>query len=120
MPAVRRSWNASSGWACRFWYVDARLAELSCGWGACDVELMTAAQLSRPAPRHLEWDLTDEVTGRTARRGERRCLDILPALKGRGFQLRDPEGSVLRFTVHRPGHRRASPRSPGVSRRDVA
>src|SRR5450756_2746621 len=30
-------------------------------------------------------------------------LDILPALKGRGFQLRDPEGSVLRFTVHRPG-----------------
>jgi len=27
---------------------------------------------------------------------------------------------VLRFTVHRPGHRRASLRSPGVSRRDVA
>src|SRR5450756_546742 len=47
-------------------------------------------------------------------------VDILPALKGRGFQLRDPEGSVLRFTVHRPGHRRASPRSPGVSRRDVS
>src|SRR5664279_1485708 len=75
MPAVRRSWNASSGWACRFWYVDARLAELSCGWGACGVELMTAAQFSRPAPRHLEWDLTDEVTGRTAGRGERRCRD---------------------------------------------
>ena len=27
---------------------------------------------------------------------------------------------MLRFTVHRPGHRRASLRSPGVSRRDVA
>src|SRR5664280_2023936 len=54
-------------------------------------------------------------------RGDRtRGVDILPALKGRGFQLRDPEGSVLRFTVHRPGHRRASLRSPGVSRRDVA
>src|SRR5664280_1104152 len=45
MPAVRRSWNASSGWACRFWYVDRRTADLnrSPGRSSPGVSLRTIA-----------------------------------------------------------------------------
>jgi hypothetical protein len=53
----------------------------------------------------------------TSRCRPERPLDVLP--EAQGFQRRDRGGLALRFTLHRPGQHRASPRRHDTPRRDI-